>query len=126
MIYYNLLFLWEEFLEILVGGRLYALAHGMHSVGLVVVRVVGPANNKGWKLLELGLRAVARAAGLLLAGRAPGRGGCCTGGGDALALAAGCGVGSSLDVELLGGGVGGVYDVVRVRVFGDLISRNPG
>ena len=90
----------EEFLEVLVGGRLYALAHGMHSVGLVVVRVVGPAN-KGWKLLELGLRAVARAAGLLLAGRAPGRGGCCTGGGDALALAAGCGVRSALDAWLL-------------------------
>ena len=31
-------------LVVLVGGRLYALAHGMRSVGLVVVRVVGPAN----------------------------------------------------------------------------------
>ena len=28
---------------VLVGGRLYALAHGMRSVGLVVVRVVSPA-----------------------------------------------------------------------------------
>ena len=36
--------LWEGFLEVLVGGRLHAFAHGMHSVGLVVVRVVGPAN----------------------------------------------------------------------------------
>ena len=31
-------------LVVLVGERLYASAHGMHSVGLVVVRVVGPAN----------------------------------------------------------------------------------
>ena len=36
------------------------------------------------------------ALGLLRTGRALGRDGCCAGGGDALALAAGCGVGSTL------------------------------
>ena len=44
------------------------------------------------------------ALGLLRTGRALGRGGCCAGGGDALALAAGCGVGSTLDAGLLRGG----------------------
>ena len=76
--------------------------------------------------LVLGLRTVAQAAGLLLVGRAHGRGGCCTGGGDALALAAGCGVGSSLDAELLGVSVGGVYDVVRVQAGVVRLGRGRG
>ena len=42
----RLYFLWRSFwrCSLGLGGRLYTLAHGMHSVGLVVVRVVGPAN----------------------------------------------------------------------------------
>ena len=64
------------------------------------------------------------ALGLLRTGRALGRGGCCAGGGDALALAAGCGVGSSLDAGLLGGGVGGVCDVVRFQ--GDVMCLGRG
>ena len=47
-----------------------------------------------WEVVLLALR-------LLQPGRALGRGGCCAGCGDALALAAGCGVGSALDAELL-------------------------
>ena len=55
------------------------------------------------------------ALGLLRTGRALGRGGCCAGGGDALALAAGCGVGSTLDAGLLRGGRLGVWDGARVQ-----------
>ena len=50
------------------------------------------------------------ALGLLRTGRALGRGCCCAGGGDALVLAAGCGVGFTLDAGLLRGGRLGVWD----------------
>ena len=55
------------------------------------------------------------ALGLLRTGRALGRGGCCAGGGGALALAAGCGVGFTLDAGLLRGGRLGVWDGARVQ-----------
>ena len=72
----------------MISRRGAPLAHGS-SDGPVVVEAA-PGVIDTWEVVLLALR-------LLQPGRALGRGGCCAGCGDALALAAGCGVGSTLD-----------------------------